>query len=74
MTSDEFSKLRESIGLSLNEAAIVLGISVDTMRIYEGKKKRKNNMGPHPAAVSYLEAIASDPEFIPPRWPERLRI
>lgn len=72
MTHDEFSQLRESLGLTLNEGAAVLGIGIDTMRIYEGKKKRKKNMGPHPIAVKYFQAIQSDPDFIPPDWPDRL--
>lgn len=72
MTTDEFSALRKKIGLSMNEAAAVLGISVDTMRIYEGKKKRSRNMGPHPIAVNFLKAIESDPDFVPPHWPARL--
>ena len=72
ISCDDFRTLRSSLGLTLNEGAAVLGISIDTMRIYEGKKKRKKNMGPHPIAVKYFQAIQSDPGFIPPDWPDRL--
>jgi len=72
MSCDEFSSLRDSLGLTLNEGAKILGIAVDTMRIYEGKKKRSRAMGPHPTAVIYLQAIKDNPDFTPPFWPERL--
>jgi len=72
MTKDEFLELRTSLGLTREEAALVLNVKVDTLRKWDGNKDRHRPMGPHPTAVMYLQAIANNPDFIPPFWPERL--
>jgi len=69
---EAFKALRESTGLNVDEAAEVLGVGRDAIRIWEGDKKRRDNRRAHPSAVAYLRCIDQNPELIPPHWPERL--
>lgn len=70
MTKAEFLELRSSLGLTREEASLVLNVNIDTLRKWDGNKK--GGLGPHPTAVVYLQFIAQNPEIIPPFWPERL--
>lgn len=72
MTKDEFRAARVSLGLTRPEAARVLNVTVDTLRIWEGAKQRESGLGPHPTAIAFLNAILADEDFTPPNWPERL--
>lgn len=67
MTQVDFYELRKSLGLNRHEAALVLNITVDTLRKWEGSKS--SNYGPHPTAVIYLQVIRDNPELVPPFWP-----
>ena len=69
---EAFKALRESTGLNINEAADVLTVSRDTIRIWEGQKKRRHDRRAHPSAVAYLRCIDQNPELVPPHWPDRL--
>lgn len=74
ITHANFKKLRESSELNIDEAAAVLNVSRDTIRIWEGDKKRNEDRRAHPCAVSYLECIIANPDLVPPRWPDRLTV
>jgi len=72
ITHKAFKELRQSLGLNIDESAAVLCVGRDTIRMWEGGKKRKLDRRAHPCAVAYLECIVENPELVPPNWPERL--
>jgi DNA-binding transcriptional regulator YiaG len=72
MSHEDFRALRKSLELNIDEAAAVLGVGRDSLRIWEGEKKRHENRRAHPCAVLYLQCIAENQDLIPPQWPERL--
>ena len=72
MTREEFYQVRKGLGLTRPEAAAVLNITVNTLRIWEGQKDRDGGRTPHPTAVIYLQFIRDNPDVPIPFWPERL--
>ena len=72
ITHEEFKRLVGRTGLNIDEAAEVLDIGRDAIRIWMGDKKRHEDRRAHPSAVAYLKCILANPDLIPPNWPDRL--
>lgn len=68
MNGEEFRAARKALGLTIGEAATILGVSPDTIR----RRWQMDKPGPNPIACNVMRWMTDG--FRPPEWPARLAV
>lgn len=56
MTPDEFKELRNTLGMSISETALICGVGVRTVRRWESPNRTPD---PHPSGCKILEYLGT---------------
>ncbi|HMT45478.1 MAG TPA: helix-turn-helix domain-containing protein [Novosphingobium sp.] len=69
MTPDEFKAARNQLGLSLAQAADILGVNLSTLKKWEMPETASTRNKVNPTAAKAMRWMLAG--FRPPEWPDR---